>query len=88
MTNALSILFCLTLMYLAVTTRLRSYVLILVFQGILVAGVYVVSFFENFSAAHLFIACAVLLFRTILIPAYIVKIIRDLDMEHRDRTHR
>jgi hydrogenase-4 membrane subunit HyfE len=71
MTNALSILFCLTLMYLAVTTRLSSYVLILVFQGILVAGVYTVSFFEHFSTAHLVIAGAVLLFRTILIPSYI-----------------
>src|SRR5260370_31373857 len=88
MTNALTILFCLTLMYLAVTTRLSSYVLILVLQGILVAGVYSVSFFENFSAAHLVMAGAVLLFRTILIPSYMVKIIRDLDMEHRDRTHR
>src|SRR5271166_2570665 len=88
MTNALTILFCLTLMYLAVTTRLSSYVLILVFQGILVSGVYTVSFFENFSAAHLVIAGAVLLFRTILIPTYIVKIIRDLDMEHRDQTRR
>ena len=88
MTNALSILFCLTLMYLAVTTRLSSYVLILVFQGTLVAGVYAVSFFEHFSAAHLIIAGAVLLFRTILIPSYMVKIIRDLDMGHRDHTHR
>ena len=88
MTNALSILFCLTLMYLAVTTRLSSYVLILVFQGILVAGVYTVSFFEHFSTAHLVIAGAVLLFRTILIPSYMVKIIRDLEMGHRDRTHR
>lgn len=86
MTNALTILFCLTLMYLAVTTRLSSYVLILVLQGVLVAGVYTVSFFEDFSAAHLVIAGAVLLFRTILIPGYIVKIIRDLDMSHRDRT--
>jgi hydrogenase-4 component E len=86
MTNALTILFCLTLMYLPVTTRLSSYVLILVFQGILVAGVYTVSFFESFSGEHLVIAGAVLLFRTILIPSYIVKIIRDLDMGHRDRT--
>ncbi|MDD5350198.1 MAG: hypothetical protein PHQ12_08305 [Chthoniobacteraceae bacterium] len=86
MTNALTILFCLTLMYLTVTTRLSSYVLILVFQGILVAGVYTVSFFENFSAPNLIIAGAVLLFRTILIPGYIAKIIRDLDMGRRDRT--
>lgn len=86
MTNALTILFCLTLLYLAVTTRLSSYVLILVLQGILVAGVYTVSFFEDFSVSHLIIAGAVLLFRTILIPGYISKIIRDLDLRHRDRT--
>ena len=36
MINALTILFCLTLIYLAVTTRLSAYVLILVLQGILV----------------------------------------------------
>lgn len=88
MINALTILFCLTLMYLAVTTRLSSYVLILVFQGVLVAGVYTLSFFENFSWQHLVIAGAVLLFRTILIPGYITKIIRDLDMRHRDQTQR
>jgi hydrogenase-4 component E len=88
MTNALTILFCLTLMYMAVTTRLSSYVLILVFQGILVSAVYTVTFFEKFSVAHLVIAGAVLVFRTILIPAYIVKIIRELDMGHRDQTSR
>ena len=88
MSNALTILFCLTLMYMAVTTRLSSYVLILVCQGVLVAGVYVLSLFEAFSYQHLVIAGAVLLFRTILIPGYIAKIIRDLDMRHRDRTHR
>ena len=40
----------------------------------------------DIQAARDVIAGAVLLFRTILIPSYIVKIIRDLDMGHRDRT--
>ncbi len=88
MTNSLTILFCLTLMYLAVTTRVSAYVLILVIQGLLVAGIYTISFLQHFSWSHLTIAIAVLLFRTILIPGYIVKIVRDLDMRHQDRTRR
>jgi hydrogenase-4 component E len=88
MINVLTILFCLTLIYLAVTTRLSAYVLILVVQGALVAGVHVLAFFSDFSWSHLIVAAAVLLVRTLLIPAYIVKIIRQLDMGHGDRTRR
>jgi hydrogenase-4 component E len=88
MINVLTILFCLTLIYLAVTTRLSAYVLILVLQGALVAGVHALAFFSDFSWSHLIVAAAVLLVRTILIPAYIVKIIRRLDMGHGDRTRR
>jgi hydrogenase-4 component E len=88
MINVLMILFCLTLIYLAVTTRLSTYVLILVLQGALVAGVHTLAFFYDFSWSHLFVAAAVLLVRTLLIPTYIVKIIRQLDMGHGDRTRR
>ncbi len=86
MSNALTILFCLTLIYLAVSTRLSGYVLILVLQGTLVAGVHTLEFFHDFAWSHLIIAAGVLLVRTILIPTYIVKIMRDLDMRHGDRT--
>src|SRR6266446_2826512 len=79
MINALTILFCLTLIYLAVTTRLSAYVLILVLQGGLVAGVHTLAFFRDFSWSHVVVAAGVLLVRTILIPAYIMKIIRELD---------
>jgi len=88
MINALTILFCLTLIYLAVTTRLSAYVLILVLQGILVAGVHSLAFFHDFAWSHVIVAAAVLLVRTYLIPTYIAKIIRDLDMRHGDNTRR
>ena len=88
MSNALTILFCLTLIYLAVSTRLSAYVLILVLQGTLVAGVHTLEFFRGFAWSHLVVAAGVLLVRTVLIPTYIVKIMRDLDMRHGDRTRR
>ena len=88
MINALTILFCLTLVYLAVSTRLSAYVLILVLQGALVAGVHTLAFFHDFSWSHIAVAAGVLLVRTILIPAYIVKIMRALDMGRGDHTRR
>jgi Hydrogenase 4 membrane component (E) len=88
MINALAILFCLTLIYLAVTTRLSAYVLILVLQGVLVAGVHMLAFFHDFAWSHVAVAAGVLLVRTFLIPTYIVKIMRDLDMRHGDNTRR
>ena len=86
MINAFTILFCLTLIYLAVTTRLSAYVLILVLQGMLVAGVHTLAFFNDFAWSHVVVAAGVLLVRTFLIPFYIVKIIRDLDLRHGDST--
>jgi hydrogenase-4 component E len=88
MINVLTILFCLTLIYLAVSTRLSAYVLILVLQGVLVAGVHTLAFFQDFSWSHVIVATGMLLIRTILIPTYIVKIMRQLDMSHGDRTRR
>jgi hydrogenase-4 component E len=86
MINVFAILFCLTLIYLAVTTRLSTYVLILVLQGVLVASVHIMAYFNDFAWSHLIVAGGLLLVRTLLIPLYIVKIIRDLDMSHGDRT--
>ena len=88
MINALTILFCLTLIYLAVSTRLSAYVLILVLQGMLVAGVHMIEFFQDFAWAHVAVAAGVLAVRTILIPICIVRIMRNLDMRHGDGTRR
>ncbi len=88
MINVLTILFCLTLIYLAVSTRLSAYVLILVFQGALVAGVHILAYLADSEGSHLVVAAAVLGVRTILIPIYILRIIRQLDMSRGDRTRR
>jgi hydrogenase-4 component E len=88
MINVLTVLFCLTLIYLACTTRLSAYVLILVLQGALVAGVHTLAFFGDFRWSHIVVASAVLLVRTVLIPSSIVKIMHQLDMGHGDRTRR
>ena len=88
MINVLTILFCLTLIYLACTTRLTAYVLILVLQGALVAGVHTLAFFGDFSWSHNVVAVAGLLVRTVIIPIFIVRIIRQLDLGHGDRTRR
>src|SRR5260221_7599646 len=86
MINVLTILFCLTLIYLAVTTRLSAYVLILVLQGAPVAGAHAMAFFSDFSWSHLIVAAAVLPVPPLLISAANVKIIRRLEMGHRART--
>jgi len=86
MINVLAILFCLTLLYLACTSRLSAYVLILVLQGMLLTGVHTLAFFDDFSWSHLVVAAAVLLVRTVIIPTYIVKIMHQLDMGRDDRT--
>jgi hydrogenase-4 component E len=88
MINVLTILFCLTLIYLACTTRLAAYVLILVLQGALVAGVHTLAFFSDFSWSHIAVAAAVVLVRTVIIPIFIVRIMHQLDMGHGDRTRR
>jgi hydrogenase-4 component E len=88
MINVLTILFCLTLIYLACTTRLSAYVLVLVLEGVLVAGVHLLAFFTDLAWSHLVVAAAVLLVRTVLIPSYIIRIMRQLDMGHGDRTRR
>jgi hydrogenase-4 component E len=46
----------------------------------------VTAFFSNFAWAHVVVAAGVLVVRTVLIPASILKIIRDLDMGRGDRT--
>lgn len=88
MINVLTMLFCLTLIYLAVTTRLSAYVLILVLQGALVAGVHTLEFLREISWPHLAVAAGMLAVRTILIPTYVARIIRRLDMGRGDRTRR
>jgi len=81
MQNVLSILFCLTLFYLAVTSRVKSYVTILRIQGIILSILLLFPLTDNFSVYGLILPATLFFVKVILIPKYINKIIIDLDIK-------
>jgi hydrogenase-4 component E len=81
MENVLSILFCLSLFYLAVTSRVKAYVTVLQLQGILLTAIIVFPFIDNFSVFALILPVTLFVVKVILIPRYINKIILDLDVK-------
>lgn len=81
MENVLSILFCLSLFYLAVTSRVKAYVTVLQLQGILLTVIIVFPFINHFSPYALILPVTFFLIKVILIPGYIKKIILDLDVK-------
>jgi len=81
MENVLSILFCLSLFYLATTSRVKGYVSVLQLQGILLSIIVVLPFLENFSIYGLILPATLIVVKVFLIPRYINKIILDLDIK-------
>jgi hydrogenase-4 component E len=81
MENVLSILFCLSLFYVVVTTRVKGYVTVLRVQGLILAVLLMIPFFYNFSVYGIIIPVTLLLVKVFLIPRYIRKIIIDLDIK-------
>jgi hydrogenase-4 component E len=81
MQNVLSILFCLTLFYLSVTSRVKAYVTVLRFQGILLTVILVFPFINHFSIFALILPATLFTVKVILIPRYINKIILNLDIK-------
>lgn len=81
MENVLSILFCLSLFYLAVTSRVKAYVTVLQLQGILLTAIIVFPFIDNFSVFALILPVTLFVVKVILIPRYINKIIQNLDIK-------
>lgn len=81
MENVLSILFCLSLFYLAVTSRVKAYVAVLQLQGILLSVLLVFPFINNFSIFALILPISLFVVKVILIPRYINKIILELDIK-------
>ena len=81
MQNVLSILFCLSLFYLAVTLRIKAYINILRMQGILLTVILIFPFINNFSAHALIIPLLILFVKAILIPNLINKVILDNDIK-------
>ena len=81
MQNVLSILFCLSLFYLSVTSRVKAYVTILRFQGLLLTVLLVFPFIHHFSIYALILPATLFIVKVIVIPRYINKIILDLDIK-------
>ena len=83
MQNFLSILFCLSLFYVAVTSRVRAYVTILQVQGIILSVLMLIPFIYQFSVFGIILPVTLLLVKVYIIPRYINKIIIDLDIKKR-----
>jgi hydrogenase-4 component E len=83
MMNVLSILFCLSLFYVAVTSRVKAYVNVLRLQGLILAVLLIIPFIYHFSVYGIIISATVLLIKVYLIPRYINKVIMDLDIKRR-----
>jgi hydrogenase-4 component E len=83
MENVLSILFCLSLFYVAVTSRVKAYVTVLRIQGLILAILLVIPFTHNFSIYGIILPVTLLLVKVFLIPRYINKVILDLDIKRR-----
>jgi hydrogenase-4 component E len=83
MMNVLSILFCLSLFYVAVTSRVKAYVNVLRLQGLILAVLLIIPFIYHFSVYGIIIPVTVLLIKVYLIPRYINKVILDLDIKRR-----
>ncbi|MBN1398835.1 MAG: hypothetical protein JXA06_12455 [Bacteroidetes bacterium] len=81
MENVLSILFCLTLLYLVITARLKTYVGILRAQGILLSVIIIFPFLRHLSVHILIIPLMSLIVKAVIIPRFINKIIIDLDVK-------
>jgi hydrogenase-4 component E len=81
MENVLSILFCLTLLYLVVTSRIKTYVSILRMQGVLLSVIMVFPFIQHLSVHILIIPIMSFVVKAIIIPRFIDKIVIDLDVK-------
>lgn len=81
MENVLSILFCLSLFYLSITPRVKAYVAVLQFQGLILSLLVFLPFTKNFSIFGIILPLTLLVIKVFLIPRYINKIILDLDIK-------
>lgn len=81
MENVLSILFCLSLFCIAVTSRVKAYVSVLRFQGILLTILISMQFIDNFSVFALILPLTLFSVKVILIPRYISRIILRINVE-------
>jgi hydrogenase-4 component E len=76
MVNYLIVIFAVTLMYFASAERLSTYVRLVALQGLLLCGIAVFELKEVNLANLLFIVAETLLFKTLLLPYLLSRIIR------------
>ena len=76
MVNYLIVLFAVTLMYFASAERLSTYVRLVALQGLLLCGIAVFALKEVNLANLLFIVAETLLFKAVLLPYLLSRIIR------------
>ncbi len=76
MVNYLIVLFAVTLIYFASAERLSTYVRLVALQGLLLCGIAVFELKEVNMANLLFIVAETLLFKTLLLPYLLSRIIR------------
>ncbi len=76
MVNYLIVLFAVTLIYFASAERLSTYVRLVALQGLLLCGIAVFELKEVNLANLLFIVAETLLFKTLLLPYLLSRIIR------------
>ncbi|HNW81497.1 MAG TPA: hypothetical protein PKG52_01280 [bacterium] len=81
MQNVLSILFCLSLFYITVTSNVRAYISVLRFQGILLVILMILPFIPDLSIFALILPLTMLIVKVILVPQYMTKIMNDLNMK-------
>ncbi|MGE5399271.1 MAG: hypothetical protein ACM3S2_02645 [Ignavibacteriales bacterium] len=82
MENVLNILFCLSLLYLATTTRISAYLSVFVVQSILLFFLVMLPLLNHMSAFTLILPLTILVVKAILIPMYVRrKIIYELEVK-------
>lgn len=81
MQNVLSVIFCLSLFYLSITSRVKTYVTVLQIQGVILTVLLLLPLFDQFSVIALILPLTLFTVKVILIPRYIKKIIIDLDVK-------
>lgn len=80
MQNVLSIIFCFTIFYLAVTMRVKTYVTLMRYQGLLLTLLLLLPLLHGAPLVSFIFPLALFAIKVILIPRYMNRIIRDLDI--------
>ena len=78
MTTILILAFSLTLIYFTITERFRTYAILTGMQGFLLFAISVIELEKISTANFLFIIAETVLFKTILVPFLLMRIIREM----------